>query len=145
MTVIQSRSRHPFSKRRYKLIFALAAFFVTVSTSHANEIFNARSVFDVEVLITGEQSIEVKSARGNEVYLSYLQDSAKPRPEINVADQFGGFECELWTEIKKIDANTDEYSVTVSWSRGADYSGCIVQFRDPVSGAIGDVEIYMSY
>lgn len=128
-----------------KSIFTLAAFFAAVSTGHTAEIFDSRSVFDVEVSIPGEQSIEVKSTRGNEVYLSYLQDSSKPGPEINVVDQFGSFECELWTEIKKIDANTKEHAVTVSWSPGADYSGCIVQFRDPVSGAVGNVEIYMSY
>jgi hypothetical protein len=120
---------------------------LSISTALAAPVSRTSSEenFDLAVQIPGEYRFEVLDARGSDVVLSLRQDASVADPEIKVADQFGSFECELSQSVQMIDAGTKEFTVSVNWFPGADYSGCIVEFKNPETKDVATVEVYMSY
>lgn len=127
------------------LVFFVSTLSVSMALAAPASRSSSGENFDLAVEIPGEYRFEVLDARGSEVVLSLRQDASVADPEIKVADQFGSFECELSQSVQMIDAGTKEFTVSVNWLPGADYSGCIVEFRNPDTKDVATVEVYMSY
>lgn len=126
----------------WRSLFSLTVVCTFASTSFAS---SPADTADLEVSIPGEYSFEVSQAKGEEVILSVKHAISSIRPKIQVKEEFGSFGCQLWTETIKLDQKMEQTMIYVSWSPGADYSGCVVEIRDDDREESTIVQIYMSY
>lgn len=124
------------------VVFALVSNSLFSSTAFAS---SPADTADLEVSIPGEYSFEVSQAKGEEVILSVKHPISPSRPKIHVKEEFGSLECELWTETIKFDQKIEQTMIYVSWSAGADYSGCVIEIRDDEREESALVQVYMSY